>query len=57
MRSEARDAALLEAREDAESQRSAAFYHHPYVVDASRQYLMRQKLYLQDQARREEANK
>lgn len=41
-RSNARDIALLNLKADAEAQRSADFYYHPYVVDASRQYLARQ---------------
>lgn len=43
MRSETCDAALLEAHEDSESHRHAEFYMHPYIADAARQYLLRQK--------------
>jgi chromatin remodeling complex protein RSC6 len=45
VRSQVQDAALLDAREDAESQRSANYYYHPYVVEGARQYLLRQTLF------------
>ena len=44
IRSSQRDSEFLEAEESKEGLRYSSYYNHPYVADAARQYLLRQKL-------------